>query len=524
MKTTNTQKAVARILTMALAICLMACLLPTNAKAVNTAVTDVRNGVLQVNLVYNTNTGEQLVVSTGTGFLVNPTTLVTCDHCVTLDQESMEYLAAMMGTDAAAVKRSLSCTVTVSRDVTISASVKHSSYEMDFAILTLSQPLQKATPLKLRNAQKDPIEQTETVYAVGFPALPALQQNYSTFTSSDATITSGVVNKVSSGTNPYSGVSTDYIMTSCDLDHGNSGGPMVDENGYVIGVCQSVITSDASGLSPEFYYAVDINQVIEVMDQTGIKFDFGGENNDPDPTEPAEKPTQKDPVEDPTPAQKETMPKVEDDEKEENKDDGKEEDNNLMLILIIAGAAVVVVIVVVVIVLVAGGKKKTVAPANVPPVPPVNPVVPSHIPGGFTPAAPQVPHSYNNNGYTAPVAPAAGETTILNQGAGETTVLSKNVNGGSLIRKRTGESISISSEQFVIGRERKSVNYCISDNTSISRSHVRLTVRNGVTYLADLNAANGTYVNGVKAAPRQEIALKSGDKITLADEDFEYRM
>ena len=131
------------------------------------------------------------------------------------------------------------------------------------------------------------------------------------------------------------------------------------------------------------------------------------------------------------------------------------------------------------------------------------------------PPAPQAP--------TAPIS-GAGETTVLNQGAGETTVLSKNVNGGTLTRKRNGEVIKISAEQFVIGRERKSVNYCISDNSSISRTHVKLEVRNGVTYLTDMGAANGTFVNGVKAMPRQEIALKNGDKITLADEDLEYKI
>ena len=186
-----------------------------------------------------------------------------------------------------------------------------------------------------------------------------------------------------------------------------------------------------------------------------------------------------------------------------------------MMFVIIGGIVLVVIIVIVVIVLLAGGKKKSAnhAPVPVPapaPVPPVRPVTP---PAG--------------NGFAPPPtfpAAAAGETSVLSAGAGETTVLSRNsVNGGMQPRKRTGETISINQDQFVIGRERKSVNYCISDNSSISRMHARLTVRGGVTYLTDLNAANGTFVNGVKAMPRKEIALKNGDKITLADEDLEYK-
>ena len=123
---------------------------------------------------------------------------------------------------------------------------------------------------------------------------------------------------------------------------------------------------------------------------------------------------------------------------------------------------------------------------------------------------------------TMPLTPEVGETTILNQGAGETTVLSKVVNGGALIRLKTRERLTINKESMTIGRERKRVDICIPDNTSISRLHAKLVVRNGVTYLIDQNAANGTFVNGVKATPNQEVALKDGDKVMLAAEEFEY--
>ena len=160
-----------------------------------------------------------------------------------------------------------------------------------------------------------------------------------------------------------------------------------------------------------------------------------------------------------------------------------------------------IAVIVIIVVVMSKGKKKTPAPGYTAPTAPT---------GGFT--APT---------YTAPM--GAGETTVLGGDAGETTILSRSANGGTLIRKRTNETITINAERFIIGRERKTANYCIADNTSISRSHVTLTVKNGATYLIDMNAANGTFVNGVKAMPNQEIALKTGDKIKLADEEFEFR-
>lgn len=137
------------------------------------------------------------------------------------------------------------------------------------------------------------------------------------------------------------------------------------------------------------------------------------------------------------------------------------------------------------------------------------PPVPSR--GGFEPAP------------TTPIQ-GVGETTVLNAGAaGETTVLSRNVNGGTLIRKRTGETVNVNQESFVIGRERKDVNYCIADNTAVSRIHAKLIVRNGVTYLTSMTDKNGTFVNNTKVMRNQEVALKNGDHITLANEELEYR-
>ena len=36
----------------------------------------------------------------------------------------------------------------------------------------------------------------------------------------------------------------------------------------------------------------------------------------------------------------------------------------------------------------------------------------------------------------------------------------------------------------------------------------------------DMNATNGTFVNGSRISPNQEIRLSSGDRIKLADEEF----
>lgn len=485
-----------RIVVLAMVICMaVSMLLPTTALAANTAVNEAKNGVVQVRVTYTDDENRIVNLWSGTGFLVNDNTVLTCNHVVAANEEDMAYLVERYQKTVAEIQSRMKIAITVSRDVTIDATVVNSSEEMDFAILRLSTSLQGKTPLAIRSSAT--VEQTEQVYAIGFPAVSIEAQSFNTYTSDDATITEGVVSK----NGPYFGSNIHYLQTSCDLDNGNSGGPMVDENGNVIGVCAGSIP----GAVAEYYYAICIDQVTEILTALGIPF-TAAESVPVTPSTPVEPepdvPEETDPV---VPTTAPVLPEIHVPQ-DIITDEPEPEPNNLPMILIIAAIAVAVIVVVVVVVVAGGKKKKPVAP--VVPVAPVPPVTPRN---SFEPAP------------TTPIQ-GVGETTVLNAGtAGETTVLSHNVNGGTLLRKRTGEVINVNAENFVIGREPKDVNYCISDNTAVSRVHAKLIVRNGVTYLTSMTDKNGTFVNNTKVLRNQEVALKSGDRITLANEDLEYR-
>ncbi len=122
-----------------------------------------------------------------------------------------------------------------------------------------------------------------------------------------------------------------------------------------------------------------------------------------------------------------------------------------------------------------------------------------------------------------------GETTVLfSGGMGETTVLGGAQQSGSrqacLLRLKTSERILLNKPVFRIGREENFVDYFVGDNTAVGRSHANFIARQGAYFVEDTNSRNGTFVNGavVQSNSRQE--LKDGDKIMLADEEFEFRM
>ena len=550
---------------------ILACLIAMPAITVkadtttNAAVTNDTNGVLQIKVIYTDDDRNDYIVQTGTGFLINDENVITCNHVVNLNPLVMASISEHFGKSEREIKDRLSIQISVLRDVAIKASVKTSSEEMDYAVLQMESSIKNRTYLKIRHSSE--VQQTESVYALGFPGEVADFQDLNTFTSEDVTITNGQVNKLTTvGT-------VDYIQHSARLTSGNSGGPLVDADGNVIGICQG---STGDGFDVDYYYSITIDQLLNALDALGTEYTLAGDSEIivPPVEDNSERTTELPP--DPvvtvdktalTTAIRNAGSVNQTDYSAESwatfqraleKANGVFSDSNatqeqvndaekalteaqaglvaatfkfpIWAIVAIAAAALIAVIVVVLIIVLNSGKKnkKTGGSAygSTPTYTPMNntpvggsgfsqaPVAPAT---NFTPMSGGV-----GAGETSVLNAGAGETTVLNAGAGETTVLNSNINYGTLTRVKTGERIKINSDNFVIGKELSKVNYCVSDNTSISRTHVRFTNKGGVTYVTDLKTTNGTFLNGVKLQPNQETVLNNGDKLSLSDEEFTY--
>lgn len=520
--------------------------------ATNEAVQNDTTGVVQIKVVYTDELQNVYDIQSGTGFLINNGTVVTCDHVVNVDDATLETAASVFGKSKSEVKDRMGILISVNRDVTVKAYVKTESAEMDYAILNLDSQIYNRTYLTLRHSSE--VQQTEDVYALGFPGEVDYFQDVNTYTSDDVTITSGQINKI----HTIGGV--DYIQSSAKITSGNSGGPLVDVDGYVIGICQS---STGTGFDTDYYYAVAIDQLIGTLDALGIEYSTEDSSvPTPDP-EPVPNPDPE-PVPNPVPtADKSQLDAAISDARaydvrnyeatsaaafsraleaaqsissnssatQQQVDDaasalsaamiGLQPNKTFPIWLIAAIAGGLVLIAAVVVIIILTTRKKT-------PSIPSSQSYTAPASGGWN-AAPQSPVT----NFVSPSGMGAGETGVLNQGSNETTVLSgsgsnettllnSGANLGSLKRTKTGETIKINSSNFVIGKELARVNYCVSDNTSVSRTHAKITGRAGVAFITDLKATNGTFVNGVKLNPNQEVQLNNGDKIALSDEEFIY--
>lgn len=54
-----------------------------------------------------------------------------------------------------------------------------------------------------------------------------------------------------------------------------------------------------------------------------------------------------------------------------------------------------------------------------------------------------------------------------------------------------------------------------AEKLGVSRLHARLSIHDGSLYITDLDAANGTFLNGLRLTARQPRILRDGDEIKL---------
>lgn len=496
---------------------------------------DPANGILQVMLAYEDDGGKRTYFTGGTCFLINEEYVVTNKHIFDLDTKdsktdltTREIIMDTLDLDKLEDNDPhLKLFVFANRDTNVEATVHENAQSdvLDFAALKLSEKIYGRQPLVLGDSNT--ITQRDNIFAYGFPADSIQNKNFNT--KDDVSISSGIISKVT-----VTG-SVDVIEHTAQLNNGNSGGPLLNEAGEVVGINEFIVDQKN--------YSVQINAIKEILDTWGIPYP----PNPPDPNPTVEELQEKIEAakvlnldgytEESVQAFQDSIADAESVaasnpdtaaiqsaidaisaaqsglEKIPVPDDGSGQEpepkgTNWFLIGGIIVIAVIVIVVVIIIVVVSSNKKKKAK--QVPPSP--------------QPIQSNTPPVQQGSYQTPPQEDGAGETTLLDSGAGETTLLSGGMGGAYLIRKKNGEKIQITSQNFAIGKERRRVNYCISDNTSVSRYHVVITKKGSDYYAADQKSSNFTFVNGVQLSPYQETLLTDRSTLKISDEEFEFHI
>lgn len=183
--------------------------------------------------------------ATGTGFVIksdkNETLIVTNHHVV----EDNPY----------------SISVWADNEELINAEILVATNQKDICILRLTQQIS----LKPVSLSETSAKQGDAVYAVGFPGAADILSDTDAHTSQDATITDGIVSARREVTTTQYGTAVEILQISAAINSGNSGGPLFDLNGKVVGVNTYGI-ADAQGI----FGAIDISEIHRFLGENGI--------------------------------------------------------------------------------------------------------------------------------------------------------------------------------------------------------------------------------------------------------------
>ncbi len=116
---------------------------------------------------------------------------------------------------------------------------------------------------------------------------------------------------------------------------------------------------------------------------------------------------------------------------------------------------------------------------------------------------------------------------LVNDDDDATGLLNENnasVHYPTLFRVLTDETIVVNKPVFRLGKERSYVDYFVTNNIAVSRSHADIITRGNRYFVKDLNSKNHTYINGRELPVHTEVEIFNEDNLKLGNEEFIFRV
>jgi S1-C subfamily serine protease len=241
------------------------------ASASSSFKTEVRESIAVVaEYVEYPEYGYSGVYAFGSGFFIgkkgkDPEYLITNHHVV---EDYLEYgegkAVDVELDDGTATSVKVKLRVYFDQDDYVEAYVEDYNETKDIALLRLSSETDERKPIALCSPTEDMIG--TTIYCVGFPG--SADNSYvdamSSWGKEDATVTTGTISRFLT----TSGTGVKSIQTDAVIQHGNSGGPMVNSKGSVIGIDTYIVDTDGES----HYYAISIDEALSILDNNDVPY------------------------------------------------------------------------------------------------------------------------------------------------------------------------------------------------------------------------------------------------------------
>ena len=184
--------------------------------------------------------------ATGSGFVIQSdsnTTLIATNHHVVEDNPKSISIWTESGSK-------------------VSVSIFVDDPEHDLCILQFPYP---NAALKALVLDKDGVKRGDAVYAVGFPGAADDLSLSEAYSSEAATITTGIISAIRTTYAVEGGKEFQLLQSTAPINHGNSGGPLFNTQGHVVGV-NTYSVEDADGI----YGAISIGDLIDLAENHSI--------------------------------------------------------------------------------------------------------------------------------------------------------------------------------------------------------------------------------------------------------------
>ena len=195
--------------------------------------------------------------ATGSGFVIqsdsNATLIVTNHHVVEDNPKSIS--------------------IWTETGIKVAVTVLADDAERDLCILQLPYPNAALKALVLDEAG---VKRGDAVYAVGFPGAADVLTLSEAYSSEAATITTGIISTIRTTHAVEGGKEFRLLQSTAPINHGNSGGPLFNTLGYVVGV-NTYSVEDSAGI----YGAIHVGELIDFATQNGISVRLPEESHGP---------------------------------------------------------------------------------------------------------------------------------------------------------------------------------------------------------------------------------------------------
>lgn len=266
----------------------------------------------------------------GSGFMVgalgeNPKYVITNSHVVSENGIAASSVMVYFSVAANKVMRAEIIAIDINKEL---------------CILELPEATSERVAIPLCKSEN--VEKGDDVYALGYPAYARGEKLFNALDIDDIVSTKGNVSQ-KTRINVTSAIGVNSYLTDTTIDHGNSGGPMINNKGEAIGVNTyklSVTETNENGTENEYAvggYAIMIDELIPMLNSNSVPYTLSTDAAVSD--------------EESVPEEAEPQP---------------ESANNTMIIVIAIVAVVVVIAAVVIVIVVSKNKKQAPAPAPMP--------------------------------------------------------------------------------------------------------------------------------------------------------------